>query len=261
MSARLFTSDQHFGHELVARLRGYSSVEEHDEAIMAAWKRAVRKRDTVYVLGDISGGRQGHALEILESLPGTKHLIAGNHDSAHPMSAKGAASQRRFLEVFDSVLLFGVVKLYGQRVLMSHIPYTRAERDAAREERYDQWRPRDIGARLLCGHVHDAWRINGSQFNVGVDHSLEPVHEKNLKEWLNAPLVSDVREDLIQSMGPGSMSRGQAQARVRAFCVQEGPELDWLSELAGSMNLLTRDMVDPHQVADQLQELQDRSWS
>ena len=56
MSGIQLVADLHFGHEKVAELRGFSSVEEHDQKILGQLQR-VPKYDTIIVLGDISSGK------------------------------------------------------------------------------------------------------------------------------------------------------------------------------------------------------------
>ena len=109
-----FTSDLHLGHPFVAELRGYGNsgeidadVERHDETILNNLTSALAPGDTLWVLGDISSGwgpQEERALDLLaqafSGLDVTVHLIAGNHDSCHPLhanSAERSAVSWRFL--------------------------------------------------------------------------------------------------------------------------------------------------------------------
>lgn len=49
----------------------------------ANWKRIVKPEDLVIHCGDVVNGRSSRAKGILESLPGRKVLVSGNHDSKH----------------------------------------------------------------------------------------------------------------------------------------------------------------------------------
>lgn len=92
MSKVYFTSDLHFGHTNIMRwqqdpyLRGNAaSSDEHDEWLIDEWNKIVKKRDLVWVLGDVAMGKGEKGVENLSkvgSLNGTKHLILGNHDDA-----------------------------------------------------------------------------------------------------------------------------------------------------------------------------------
>lgn len=78
MGRIFFISDLHFGHENMAKKRGFSSVEEHDNHIIEKWNSVVNKKDTVWVLGDISMERS-QPYELLNKLKGFKKVVLGNH--------------------------------------------------------------------------------------------------------------------------------------------------------------------------------------
>lgn len=77
--SRVFTiSDTHFGHKNMAIKRGFHDEFYHDEHIIQQWNKVVRKKDTVYLLGDITMEKGNY--EILNRLNGYKKVILGNHD-------------------------------------------------------------------------------------------------------------------------------------------------------------------------------------
>lgn len=78
MSNIRFISDLHFGHESMSKRRGFESVEEHDNYIVNQWNKVVNKKDTTYILGDITMEKANY--EILNKLNGIKHIVLGNHD-------------------------------------------------------------------------------------------------------------------------------------------------------------------------------------
>jgi calcineurin-like phosphoesterase family protein len=53
---------------------------DYQERILANWRRMVRPEDRVIHLGDVIIGKIGTLKETLDSLPGTKFLVRGNHD-------------------------------------------------------------------------------------------------------------------------------------------------------------------------------------
>lgn len=161
-----FTSDLHIGHRFVAGLRGFEHVEEHDAYICDGWSNFVGPNDQVWVLGDIAVSNPKRALELLDRLPGHKHLIAGNHDRCHPLHRDAHKRQREYLQVFESVQAFARRKVAGQDVLLSHFPY-----DTDRGEvRYTQYRLRNEGLWLLHGHTHsDVIATSPNEIHVGVD--------------------------------------------------------------------------------------------
>lgn len=175
-----FTSDLHLGHPRVAEIRGFPSVEAHDEAVATRWRAAVHPEDRVYVLGDVTGDARAlpMALPLLASLPGSKHLISGNHDACHPLNRRAYASQERYLSAFSSVASAARFRGYGVEALLSHFPYVR-DREG-RAPRYLQWRLPNLGEWLLHGHTHGPERVTvteGSrEIHVGVDAwDLTPV--------------------------------------------------------------------------------------
>ena len=176
--ATFFTSDIHVGHRKVASLRGFGdsdrSIRDHDQWIIDGWLRTVGVDDTVWVLGDLVGSNKKyrHALDILATLPGTKHLIAGNHDVVSPIFRNSGSYQREYLEVFESVQAYARINLTVQpslvggkvqqgvsakrSALLSHYPYVGEGSDHTETPRYTQFRLPDEGLILLHGHTHNA---------------------------------------------------------------------------------------------------------
>lgn len=156
MSAIWLSSDTHFLHAMVAKIRGFPGSEEHDEAITARWNEAVRPDDLVWHLGDVGLGNETRVLEQAARLNGRKQLVTGNHDPCWPGHRDSRKHQRRWLEVFESVQAFAKIRLDGRMVLLSHFPY---EGDHTAEERHSQFRLRDEGAWLIHGHTHQPGRL------------------------------------------------------------------------------------------------------
>jgi calcineurin-like phosphoesterase family protein len=151
MSAVWFSSDTHFLHAMVAKLRGFTSSAEHDEMLIYRWNQVVRPDDLVWHLGDVGLGSETLILEQAARLNGRKQLITGNHDRCWPGHRDSRKNQRRWLEVFESVQAFARARIDGREVLLSHFPY---EGDHAGEDRATQYRLRDEGMWLVHGHTH-----------------------------------------------------------------------------------------------------------
>lgn len=81
MSQVFLISDHHFYHERILEFARpqFSSVEEMNEHIVDRHNRTIKKRDTVWFLGDVCFGHVRN-LQIIKRLNGTKNLIMGNHD-------------------------------------------------------------------------------------------------------------------------------------------------------------------------------------
>lgn len=110
MSIVYFLSDLHLGHkrilEFSGKLREGNTADEHDSILITKWNSKVRKRDLVYVLGDVCMHKD---LSILDQLQGRKILIRGNHDTF---------STTEYLEHFEEV--YGIMKY--KRFWLSHAP-------------------------------------------------------------------------------------------------------------------------------------------
>ena len=82
MSLVYHISDLHMGHKNILSFagsdRGGECVGTHDRWIIKQWNSVIRKRDTVFVHGDVAMTKEG--LYACKKLNGTKKLIMGNHD-------------------------------------------------------------------------------------------------------------------------------------------------------------------------------------
>lgn len=183
MSRRFFHADWHFNHKMVAGLRGFATPDEHDDWLIGNINSVVKKKDHLWVLGDVFMGNIAAGLEKVGRVNGIKHLVLGNHDNPHPIMGKGAASMRRHMEVFESIHLHEQVRLDGRRVMLSHFPY---EGDHMSEDRHQQWRLRDEGRWLIHGHVHGEWALHGRQINAGVDWNTKPLQDGEVAEIIKA---------------------------------------------------------------------------
>ncbi|GAA2230432.1 metallophosphoesterase family protein [Herbiconiux moechotypicola] len=185
-----YTSDLHLGHRRVSEIRGFGDVEEHDAAVADGWKSVVRPDDTVYVLGDVAMGGFDAALAKIRALPGTKRLIAGNHDPVHPMhrTAPREIQRERWTSTFESIQPFARRRVAGIEFLLSHFPYAEWGDGPERgEARHLQYRLPDLGGLLLHGHTHGRERLHGRELHVGVDAwGFVPVSDEIVTEHLRA---------------------------------------------------------------------------
>ena len=179
-----FTSDLHFNHANVIKYcsRPFKSVEEMNEQLILRWNSVVGPDDTVYCLGDIS-----LAFKPIETisprLMGNKLLVPGNHDFCHSYHKKSRnqANREEWKKKYEEL---GWTILPEQTTLdipgvatinMCHHPYYVLDGDAY-DDKYDRWRPKDDGRWLVCGHVHEKWKVVDKMINVGVDQwDFKPV--------------------------------------------------------------------------------------
>ena len=188
--AVFFTSDLHFGHRTVSEIRGFNSVEEHDRAVLGNISKVVRPGDTLWILGDVAmGGWRDSIVPLMVLVAGRQvktHVVLGNHDRPAPNNSNGHAYLSEFATRggFASVSTVAKISVEGRSLLMSHYPY---DGDHTEEERYDQFRLRDLGTTLLHGHTHSDQRVSRSsngtlQIHVGLDAwGLKPVSLHQIK--------------------------------------------------------------------------------
>ena len=186
MSKTFYTSDTHFGHENIIRYSGrpFSSVEEMNSTMIENWNSLVGPDDTVWHLGDVVMNVKW--LHSVSQLNGQKILVAGNHDHCWAGFKKPKATVHDYIDAgFQYVITNGILihTLKNNReVVLSHLPYEGNQHDG---RKFEGWRPRDTGLVNLCGHVHEAWKIQGRSINVGVDQwDFKPVAEETLVDLI-----------------------------------------------------------------------------
>lgn len=111
MNRVFIISDTHFGHkriiEFEAAARPFATIEEHDRALVERWNATVKPKDTVWHLGDVFFGKDGHAP--LGALNGLKKLVLGNHDH-YPLDV--------YRQYFSKI--FGAAEY--RSCILSHVP-------------------------------------------------------------------------------------------------------------------------------------------
>jgi calcineurin-like phosphoesterase family protein len=156
MSKVFFISDLHLSHNNMAKLRGFESIDEHDNHIVTEWNKVVSKRDIVWLLGDITMEKRT-PYPILEKLNGFIRVVAGNHDRPQDM--------HELLKYVQSVS--GMVNYKG--FALTHCPIHESEIDRFRGN--------------IHGHVHadtlpDHRYINVSAENIDyIPRSFEELLE------------------------------------------------------------------------------------
>lgn len=132
-----YIADCHFGHKNILRFdhRPFGDLYQMEEVMVMLWNAAVKKEDTVYILGDFCWGKADEWLRILNQLNGQKVLIEGNHD----LGNYPAELKKCFLDIKP----YKEISDNGRKVIMSHypIPFYRHSGDP--------------NMHMLCGHVHN----------------------------------------------------------------------------------------------------------
>lgn len=140
-----FTSDTHFGHEACIRhcARPWSSAEEMDEALIAAWNEHIAPKDEVWHLGDFCW--RGDPQRYLSRLNGRIHLVLGNHDE-----------EKRIAPLVEWCGHVRYLRADGRRFWLSHYAHR-------------VWPGSDHGSFHLFGHSHGDIGGHGRSMDVGVD--------------------------------------------------------------------------------------------
>jgi calcineurin-like phosphoesterase family protein len=135
-------SDLHFGHRNMAIKRGFKDEIEHDNFIIQKWNSVVDKKDTVWILGDITM-EKATSYPLLDKLNGFKKVVLGNHDQPQHIPA--------LLKYVNSVC--GLIKYKG--FILSHCPIHETE-----IERY---------YKNIHGHVHENSLNDDRYINVSCE--------------------------------------------------------------------------------------------
>ena len=109
-------SDLHLSHKNMAIKRGFKDEIEHDKFIIEKWNKVVSKKDTVWILGDITM-EKATPYPLLYKLNGYKKVVLGNHDQPQHVP--------ELLKYVNSVC--GMIKFKG--FILSHCPIHQSETD------------------------------------------------------------------------------------------------------------------------------------
>ncbi|MBQ7806354.1 metallophosphoesterase [Rhodococcus sp. (in: high G+C Gram-positive bacteria)] len=191
MSNIWLTADLHLAHPKVAKLRGFDSVDEHDRTILSNIANTLNRNDHLWICGDLSSGGSGSERSALDQLQQftpffTMHLVAGNHDSVHPIHRKAYTRQGIFGEVFASIQPFAYRRAAGHRLWLSHFPYF-GDGDRGQIERFPEVRLHDNGIDFLAhGHLHCTEQWTGPRsIHVGLDAwNLTPVNIETVVDMI-----------------------------------------------------------------------------
>ena len=165
-----FTSDLHFCHdkEFLYGPRGFTNVQDMNEAIVENWNKVVKSEDEVYNLGDFALTDIDAAIPYINKLNGTIRWILGNHDTDK--------KRGKIIEECPAVWEIGYAYQFKYdkkfSIYMSHYPTLTANFD---QKKFSQH------VIALHGHTHQPknWidPRNPFTYHVGLDsHNCLPVH-------------------------------------------------------------------------------------
>ena len=169
MNKIFFTADLHFGHKNILKFlpnRPFASEDDtkaHDKWLSDLWLSSVDKRDTIYIIGDLTFYKSDEARRLLEKLPGRKYLIQGNHDNSIKAHANYFQTTAQILEVTLKPTILPLLK-ENMNLVLCHYPII-------------EWNNKYTGSIMLHGHCHgnlDEYNRHSEdlRFDVGIDSEL-----------------------------------------------------------------------------------------
>lgn len=169
------TSDLHFCHKNILKLgngRPFSTIEEHDQALITNWNDAVNANDTVFILGDLCFCNDINIItDIFKKLNGQKHIVFGNHDRTKVLAALLKAN---IISSLRSYFEYSYITTTGlkQKFIMMHYPIL-------------EWNgciggPNRNKSIHVYGHIHDTAdytevykKLGYKAAHIGVDTSAQ----------------------------------------------------------------------------------------
>jgi len=149
-----FWSDTHFGHKGLINYgfrKGFTTIEEHDEALIERYNSRVSKSDRVYLLGDISFYSKTNTIALMKRLNGRKFIVWGNHDHSLKSAVKSEPS------IIEQSYDYKEITVGEQRLVLFHFPIL-------------SWHQVGKGSWHLHGHSHNNLPPSEmAMLDVGVD--------------------------------------------------------------------------------------------
>lgn len=158
-----FTSDWHFFHDRILEFHPKrkelfgTDMKKVTDKMIELWNNTVSKKDTVYILGDLSFGTVEQKRMLFSRLNGNKVLILGNHDSL-------PTEQRCFFNHITQIKnqtfkKSSIPEISGNlEIIMCHFPMYR-------------WEHCDKGSIMLHGHSHGKVDLDNHNLNIK-DHLI-----------------------------------------------------------------------------------------
>ena len=145
-----FISDTHFFYKNFLKYNEtpWKTIEDYHKYIKENWNKKIKKKDIIYILGDVCYKPTTESFDFLNQLNGRKHLILGNHDNDIFTFLN---NNPKYQNTFKSIQSYKTLNLpyKGQvrKIVLSHYPivfYENQHNDSI----------------LLYGHVHNTIEEN-----------------------------------------------------------------------------------------------------
>lgn len=193
-------SDLHVGHVNMAtkwRPEFGGSVETHDAEIAARWRATIQPGDDIWLIGDVALGTLADSLAVIDGLPGTKHLVPGNHDRIHASSKnKHGDKYAKFFGMYDEVftvhddIITGDVLGLDADTLVCHFPWKGTPDHETTPNLIDVYGPDRTAYNpttiVIHGHTHDTGKVAVPMaVHVGIDAWRYPVSVQNVQRLVD----------------------------------------------------------------------------
>ena len=178
MNEIFLTSDLHLNHQqsFLYEPRGFSSIEEMNEAIVERWNSVVKADDLIYNLGDIAMNDVESAISYLTRLNGRQKWIRGNHCTINKIEKILTACPNIQLLSTPDTSYATLLKSNKWNFYLSHYPTKVGNYDDTKY--YKIW--------CLCGHTHTQdkfFDVKDNCYHVEMDaHNCYPVNIEQIKE-------------------------------------------------------------------------------
>ena len=183
-----FWSDTHFGHKCehwdnpLWRMRGFDSVEDHDEQLVSRWNTKCNSDSVVFHLGDFIFGQNAEErfMKFLDRLNfNTLYVMPGNHNSGWRQAFERQAKNVLYLNNSKSVYFipnYIEVIANEQPIVLSHYPLASFNGQAR-------------GSWMIHGHCHSnlykkeigSILYKAKIFDIGIENSPYPKTFEDLK--------------------------------------------------------------------------------
>lgn len=163
-----FTSDLHFCHdrEFIYKPRGFSSVEEMNEAIIKNFNSLINEEDDLWILGDLMLMDNNKGIEYINKLNGKLHIILGNHDGDSRIAIY------KQIEKIQDIQYAHLLKYKKYQFYLSHYPTLMGNYDLQMSKTW-----------CLHGHTHSTDKFGecDKNYNIALDaHDCFPIEIENI---------------------------------------------------------------------------------
>jgi len=197
MESIWFTADLHSGHPKIIDIcnrpvyvnyEGEKSLKNpeyrnlldqahNDWLVKEVFNKWVKRKDIVFILGDLSMAKRIDAEKFIDRLNGNKFLILGNHDKNIHNSTR--FSQITQIKDFTFSRKNPDINIH---IVLCHYPLA-------------SWNRKMYGSWNLYGHVHGRYKNSGLSLDVGIDNSEIGWKSINLYE------VCKIMQDKEKTLG------------------------------------------------------------